>query len=241
MSSGSQGQGQALSFASTPAGTNHPLATTPARPAQKATPSSDHPTTPLLPTGAATSDVFATQRRQFHPTAAPMSAPPMRISSTSSSPSQSSNSITLDELADEFLSQPSYRTEQLGLAPILRPSPLPPNENGIDRLRTLVERRAWGDVLKLATSLLMSGSSPYSGIYASLVTVSHSASSQELNSADTHPPQIRLETVEVMMLLCHAWLKLRRYADLAAEIEQWSFLNFKDATSQSPDWLPWCL
>jgi tetratricopeptide (TPR) repeat protein len=53
--------------------------------------------------------------------------------------------------------------------------------------------------------------------------------------------EVRLETVEIMTLQCHAWLKLRRYADLGAEVERWNFVPHNDAAAQAPDWLPWSL
>jgi hypothetical protein len=167
------------------------------------------------------------------PPAAPVSSPAqVRVVSATVSPTKS-----LDDCADNFLSGSSYRTDQLGLAPILRPTPLP-REDGIYRLRTLVERRAWGDVLKISTNMLNSPKDLHADVYASLVTLPLNAPQVD---ASTVPPQIRLETVEIMTLQCHAWLKLRRYGDLATEVERWNFLMHNDATAQSPEWLPWSI
>lgn len=146
---------------------------------------------------------------------------------------------SLDDMADAFLSEPSYRTEQLGLGPLLRPSPLP-REDGVDRLRTLVERRAWGDVLKIATTMLNSPKDLHATVYASLCTLPLNAPSKQVDIS-LIPPYVRQETVEIMTLQCHAWLKLRRYADLIAEVERWNFITFNDSTAQSPEWLPWSL
>ncbi|KAG7346095.1 tetratricopeptide repeat protein [Nitzschia inconspicua] len=240
-SSGGQGWGQAPPFAVMPAGNDHPLATS----------YSDYPlANPPLPPppplpNVAPATTNTTQQQQFSRStsrsvttttaaAAPVSAPPPSLQTIQRS---RSSSMTLDALADEFLSQPSYRTQQLGLDPILRPDPLPANEEGVDRLRTLVERRAWGDVLKLATTLLTTGSSPYSGVYASLLITS---SVPDENSSNI-PIKQRQETVEIMILQCHAWLKLRRYTDLVTEVERWNFCVQNDATAQSPDWLPWSI
>jgi hypothetical protein len=162
----------------------------------------------------------------------PARVPPQRSPSTGGSPA-----TALDELADAFLSEPSYRTQQLGLSPLLRPPPLPRQE-GVARLRTLVERRAWGDVLKISTGMLNSPKGPHSDVYASLVTLPLNAPQVDTSSI---PMEARLETVEIMTLQCHAWLKLRRYADLAAEVERWNFVTHNDAAAQSPDWLPWGL
>ncbi|KAL3914968.1 MAG: hypothetical protein SGILL_005865 [Bacillariaceae sp.] len=164
---------------------------------------------------------------------------------------KSSSSKTLDALADELLSLPSNRTEQRGLEPLLRPVPLPPNESGIERLRTLVERRAWGDVLKMASTLLNGGgtspaadgetSSQHATVYASLVTLPHNVTPPSPEVINTIPLSVRLETVEIMILQCHAWLTLRRYSELSDQVERWNFLTQNDATAQSPDWLPWSM
>jgi hypothetical protein len=148
-----------------------------------------------------------------------------------------SPSKSLDSLTDSFLSEPSYRTEQLKLPSFLRPSPLPPDQ-GIARIRTLVERRAWGDVLKVAALMLNSATDPHAVVYASLVTLPLNAPQPDVTSV---PLQVRLETAEIMALQCHAWLKLRRYSELATEVERWNFVTLHDAMAESPDWLPWSL
>ena len=162
-----------------------------------------------------------------------------------------SSSKSLDALADEFLS--SKRGPN-----ILRPNPLPRGEPGILRLRTLVERRAWGDVLKLASTLLSnngnnststsiksssSRSRQYSIVYASLLIKKHGFENEQHLSTNNDygcdvPPNIRKETIEIMVLRCNAWLKLRRYADLSKEVERWNFLTQNDATVSSPEWVP---
>jgi hypothetical protein len=216
-----------------PAGDNHPLAASsmplvqdtdvelPARP----------PPPPPPPPSVAT----VTSKPQPPGATAPLrSAPPAsaKITSAVVSPSRS-----LDSQTDSFLSEPSYRTEQLKLPSFLRPSPLPA-EQGIARIRTLVERRAWGDVLKVAASMLNSPTDPHTDVYASLVTLPLSATKADVTSVSL---EVRLETVEIMALQCHAWLKLRRYSDLATEVERWNFVTLHDATADSPDWLPWSL
>jgi hypothetical protein len=102
----------------------------------------------------------------------------------------------------------------------------------------LVERRAWGDVLKVATAMFNSPTDPHADVYASLVTLPLNTPQADVASV---PLEIRLETVEIMALQCHAWLKLRRYGDLATEVERWNFVTLNDATAESPDWLPWSL
>jgi hypothetical protein len=154
-----------------------------------------------------------------------------------------SSNKTLDGLADDFLSGTSHRTELLGLVPLLKPNPLPAHTTDIDRLRTLVERRAWGDVLKLTTTLLTTSStSKYPNVYASLlISPDPDALVVPLPDINQIPFHIRNETVEIMMLQCHAWLKLRRYTDLVTEVERWNFWMQNDTAAQSPSWLPWSM
>jgi tetratricopeptide (TPR) repeat protein len=164
---------------------------------------------------------------------------------------------TLEDLADEFMAGPSYRTTQLKLPPILKPPVLPSNQSSLERLRTLVERRAWGDVLQVCGDMLRSVSSAYAPIYSSLI---HYATNDSVPAGtntsidDTSTMALKLDTVEIMTLECHAWLRLRRYADLGREIARWSFCpiidlrpesiynSFKDSTQViPPSWVPWSL
>lgn len=152
--------------------------------------------------------------------------------------------VSLDSLADDFLSmKPS---------PILlKPNPLPRGQTEISRLKTLVDRRAWSDVLKYCSTLLMtnkdsnsttnastkSKSRQYSKVYNSLLVITE----DEINEYNTDDDNeithsIRQETLEIMILRCNAMLKLRRYADLSKEVNQWNFLN-----AQSPHWIPFSL
>jgi hypothetical protein len=137
-------------------------------------------------------------------------------------------------MADEFLSQVSPRTEA-GLPPLLKPVPLPKGESGITRLRTLVVRRAWGDVMKVCGDMLRGATSPYTPLYASLVN--HNASEEK----EVPPPTLREETIEILTLECHAWLHLRRYAELGREIDRWNFLSHNDTNGTAPSWVPWSL
>lgn len=150
------------------------------------------------------------------------------------SPAQS-----LDDLVDAFLSGPSYRTEQ-GIQPLLRPPPLI-NENPLQCLRTLVERRAWGDVLQVTADLLR-GDSQHAQIYQTMLLDNNNSPISALH-AMTQQPQDRDETVEIVALQCHAWLKLRRYTDLGQEIERWNFLPFNEQydANKAPKWVPWSL
>ena len=148
---------------------------------------------------------------------------------------------SIDELADEFLSSKPPPI-------LLRPNPLPRGEVGFVRLRTLVVRRAWGDVLKLASTLLSNDASTkkkpssslknkqYAKVYASLL---FSGQDSAVEPIDEVSNEVRQETVEILMLRCHALLKLRRYSDLAKEVGQWKFLKQNDVAAPLIEWLPW--
>lgn len=215
----------ARNLVAVPAGNDHPLAAVSSPPPARS-PASLPPTTPSQPAMMSTPATVGT----------PHGTP---LQGTSSGPvaAVSPTIQTLDDMADAFLSAPSYRTQQLGLTPLLKPMPLPRQE-GVARLRTLVERRAWGDVLKIATGMLNSPKGLHGDVYASLVMLPLNAPKIDISTVSM---DVRLETAEIMTLQCHAWLKLRRYADLAAEVERWNFVTHNDATAQSPDWLPWSL
>jgi hypothetical protein len=229
-----------------PAGDNHPLAA-----ASLATPAVN--TAPANQTTAVQNDAVGVPVNQAPPRAVQARSPsPLKPQTMIRTPGPSfaaptaqakvvsatvSPSKSLDALADDFLSERSYRTDHSDMAPLLRPVPLP-REEGIYRLRTLVERRAWGDVLKVCTSMLNSPKDLHADVYASLVTLPLNAPQVD---ASKMPPQIRQETVEIMTLQCHAWLKLRRYSDLATEVERWNFVAHNDATARSPEWLPWSI
>jgi hypothetical protein len=245
-------------LATIPAGMDHPLASgSLLTPTNSAPSSSDHPLVatpivsppPIAAASAAASTVVvsntATPTRK-NLVSAPVSAPPP---TSSFQLSQFTSNQTLDALADEFLSQPSRRTEKLGLEPLFKPNPLPAHDTELDRLRTLVERRAWGDVLKVTTNLLTtntattssSSSSMYSDVYTSLLISPDAVVVDHVPDITNVPIQVRTETVEIMMLQCHAWLKLRRYKELVTEVERWNFWIQNDATAQSPEWLPWSM
>lgn len=169
---------------------------------------------------------------------------PLATGAMSMSPQQPLASVvddsikTLDQLADDFLSLNKK-------SPIhLKPKSLPKGQVGIIRLRTLVERRAWGDVLKLAYTLLNEeaqkhNNQDYIRVYKSLLFANEQEDTTTLE--DTVSDIIKEETVEIMGLRCHALLKLRRYTDLQKEVEQWKFLKQNDVNSQTIEWIPWGL
>ena len=116
-------------------------------------------------------------------------------------------------------------------------------------LRTLVERRAWGDVLQVATDLLTGPDSQYAPLYSSMLA-DHSNNNDNNNNninnsvatGEGGSESIKDETAEIVALQCHAWLKLRRYTDLGNEIQRWNFLPYNDHdVDNPPSWVPWSL
>ena len=126
---------------------------------------------------------------------------------------------SLDGMADSFLSADG--TLQ---SPKLRPLPLPQTATEMDRVRALVVRRAWGDVLSIIHNLLRGAASHYTPIYAALLQ----GKTEAVDSLDS----LREDVVEIMLLQCHAWLKMRRYNELGHELRQWRFLE------NPPAWIP---
>ena len=126
---------------------------------------------------------------------------------------------SLDSMADAFLSADGTLPN-----PKLRPLPLPTTKNEMDRVRALVVRRAWGDVLSIIHAMLRGPSSHYTPIYAALLQ----GKPEPVDSLDS----LRSDVVELMLLQCHAWLKMRRYIELGQELRQWKFLE------NPPSWVP---
>ena len=183
-------------------------------------------------------DTVARVAVENHPLAAGAMPPPPPQQQQQQQPLASvvDDSIkTLDQLADDFLSLKKT-------SPILKPKPLPKGQVRIIRLRTLVERRAWGDVLKLAYTLLNEeqpkhSNQDYIRVYKSLLF----ANEQQQDTLDTVSDKTKEEALEIMGLRCHALLKLRRYTELQKEVEQWKFLKQNDVNAETIEWIPWGL
>jgi tetratricopeptide (TPR) repeat protein len=173
---------------------------------------------------------------------------------------------TLDELTDAFLTGPAETTGPTSNSAaaaaastkiMLRPEPLP-NVPDLERLRVLVERRAWADVLQVASLLLQPNShnkspSPYATLYTALIHNPTSLTKAGGQSLDSH----QADLVEILTLQCHAWIKLKKYMELGLQVDRWSFCHHltggngngnggTGGTSTStptagPTWIPWSL
>lgn len=216
---------------------DHPLATPPPAPS---------PSQTLSPS------VELSQRATLSPAASPSAAktptsppppPPPAAPTVAKLPKKNKatpkkQASSLEEMADEFLSK-----HEEGIAPKLKPTPLPKDQEGIERLRTLVVRRAWGDVLSVCGQMLRGPTSPYTQLYTSLVSDSNEVDLEGFTSDQEE------EMVEILTLECHAWLKLRRYNELGREIDKWNFLHHNttsdspssNTSSSSSSWVPWSL
>ena len=224
----------------TPASGNHPLAELEAPPPLPGSAPVANPAFEMSLPGTNVSQVPCVQYSiQQHPQDPPTTvvSPNRSVSQHVSGPSHAATSPaqSLDDLVDVFLSGPSHRTQR-GLSPLLRPPPLI-NEDPLQCLRTLVERRAWGDVLQVTADLLRGADSIYAPIYNSLLLPGAGAPEQNA------PAQLKDETAEILALQCHAWLKLRRYTDLGQEVEKWNFLPYNENfnENEAPGWIPWSL
>lgn len=213
------------------AGTDHPLSTENDRPLASVELSPQVTPSPTPPVTSPPASAVTSPPSKFTSPIATVTAP-----TVVHLPQPAVNkppSTSLDDMADEFLSQSSARTEA-GLPPLLKPMPLPKNESGITRLRTLVVRRAWGDVLHVCNDMLRGTTSPYTLLYASLVN-NGMQDGEELHQT------LKEETIEILTLECNAWLQLRRYAELGREIDRWNFLSHNDSDAKPPSWVPWSL
>jgi len=180
-------------------------------------------------------------------------APPPLVSSAAVAIPKSlgpppSTQMTQDDMADAFLRGSSSSSESTVVTnPLLRPLPLPTTETDLERIRVLVERRAWGDVLSMTSSLLKGATSHYAPIYNNLfLNPNHPSDAATLLNA-----QQLQEFVEILLLQGHAWMQMRRYKELATEVQQWSncqyYLSSSDnnnknqSSQQPPSWIPWAV
>ena len=175
---------------------------------------------PLVKIPSEASDNESTADHPLAASAVP-EATPVTIPVTT--PPPNTQLLTLDDHADAFLSGNSHRSE-----PILLPPPLPPHTSDLERLRVLVVRRAWGDALSVTQTLLHGTSSHYAPLYRALVAQPDPSSLASFSVAS-----LQTELLEIMALQCHAWMHLRRWVDLARELEQWDFCD----EEVRPDWV----
>jgi len=70
------------------------------------------------------------------------------------------------------------------LPPLLFPEPLPQHVSDLERMRVLVCRRAWGDVLSVTGTLLRGSSSHYAPIYSALLSQTDSGLSLDSHQSE---------------------------------------------------------
>lgn len=217
---------------------DHPLATLSPPPPPPPTPSTTTPSSLELSerasptTAAAVPTLVKTTTRTPVKTLKPTVAKiPQTKTTTTTTPKKQASSSTLEEMANDFL---SVAQEGITIPPKLRPPPLPKDQEGMERLRTLVTRRAWGDVLSVCGQMLRGPTSPYTQLYSTLI------SNADIEDEEFTTQQ-KDEMVEILTLECHAWLKLRRYNELGREVDKWNFLNTKESDASIPTWVPWSL
>jgi tetratricopeptide (TPR) repeat protein len=178
-------------------------------------------------------------QQQQQPPRTFVSATP-RIYNTPVSPNKS-----LDAMADAFLSTDSSHhssssgtgaannnSDSTGLLdnPNLRPLSLPTTTTELERVRALVARRAWGDVLSVVHTLLKGATSHYTPLYAGCLL---QGVTEAVDSLDSH----RADVVELLTLQAHGWLKMRRYPELGHELRQYHKVQQQESSSV-PTWIP---
>jgi tetratricopeptide (TPR) repeat protein len=170
--------------------------------------------------------------------------PPLQQSTaTATSPAVAK---TLDDLADAFLSGPSPRTVERGLPPILAPDPLPAEASDLERLKILVQRRAWADVLLYTNQLKTGPSSHYAPLYEALVGYNNNTPATAELALETHLQDL----VYILTVHVTALVKVGNIKELAQEVKRWTFCHHhhhrKDNNNNhrgtaAPTWIPWSL
>lgn len=160
------------------------------------------------------------------------STPPPPPPPPSSAVSQSSSNNSNEHEVDSFLSKPSHRTQisdEPGQLPLLKPKPLPKNLEPMQKLRQLVQRRAWLDVIHLGLELLTNSTSKYAPYYSQLIHGEESTST-------TQDSSIIQEVIQIISWRLRAMTYLRRFTDLKMEVIRTRLVpSHKDTL---PTWIP---
>ena len=122
--------------------------------------------------------------------------------------------ISLDNESDIFLSRYSN---------VLRPAPLLDDERGIIRVRSLMSRRAYLDVIRITSELLQTATSPYASFHSDLLHMD--LNSQKHKQSNLTIARLEQETAEIISLRFIAMLKLKRYSDLGREVDRLNLLD----------------
>ena len=126
-------------------------------------------------------------------------------------------------------------------SPILHPPPLPRNETGVQRARTLAGRRAWVDVLAVTGDLLHGRTSPHGRWYRILSGEEPSgagggdSSGKTKTTQDGEEQEQQSETNELLRLRLAAYLRLRKTVDLAREVERLNLLDDDNDDGEDED------
>ena len=153
------------------------------------------------------------------------------------------HSAALEAAADRFLSVSASSPDQRRL---VHPPPLPRDESGLDRVRTLAARRAWVDVLAVSADLLNLPAGPYARWHRELCQEvegegqeqeqeqeqeqdqQEQEQDQQEQEQEAREVQAQAGTCELLRLRLSALLRLRRHADLAKEVERLNLLDGYD-------------
>ncbi|GFH59696.1 hypothetical protein CTEN210_16172 [Chaetoceros tenuissimus] len=148
-----------------------------------------------------------------------------------SSSSQTSSNNSNEHEVDSFLSKPSHRTQisdEPGQLPLLKPKPLPKNLEPMQKLKQLVQRRAWLDVIHLGLELLTNSTSKYAPYYSQLIHGEESSTTQD--------PHIIQDVIQIISWRLRAMTYLRRFTDLKMEVIRTRLVpSHKDTL---PTWIP---
>ena len=173
---------------------------------------------------------------------------------------------SLDDLADEFLIGPNMSNHHhsdsgdCGTSPpgiLLTPEPLPAHASDYERLRMLLQQRAYMDVLLYTRMLLEGSSSHYTSLFDAIKNLynKNSNSSHCINAIELALDTHKQDLVNIMTIHITAMMKLSLFHELTAELDTWSFcyhihqyrqiqqnMATNDDTGTKHDavsWIPW--
>uniref|UniRef100_A0A7S4JEJ9 Uncharacterized protein n=2 Tax=Odontella aurita TaxID=265563 RepID=A0A7S4JEJ9_9STRA len=205
---------------------------------------------PAIPRPISGSYVPKSSSSPSPPSAAALAAPvPAPVASA---PASKKKIKSLEDEADVFLLGPivdphgrivSPGSEDLPSAERkkkLKPPKLPEATTPLLRVRSLVERRAYVDVLAVTSDLLQSSSSETSRWYSYLVSGAPPGGEKFFVDAESDPHQrrVRGETAELIRHRLTAMMKLRRYGDVSGEVERLNLGENDESRGALPLWVP---
>jgi tetratricopeptide (TPR) repeat protein len=171
--------------------------------------------------------------------------------------------LTIDELADEFLSSSrGGGTNALPPTALLYPHPpalpgtIEASSSNLERLQWLVSHRAYADVVTLAHRLCSGSDSHYAALYQAIIASGMDGSNANTTTSSALAHNVALQThkdelVYILTVLLQALVKLKRSEEISDMLDRWNFLHHNNTTHSNENnrtmtllpvaWIPWSL